>query len=156
MKINRGLSHQSVVQRSFLFASLSVFFGIFCGCNSVKENSSASVGTATLEIDFPEGSHPDKEIEVVCRQDSTVFSVMANAQKSGELEFIHRQNFSGSPESIFVESIGGVKSVGGNFWTYYVNDDLAKQGCGTMSVRPGDKLRWVYGQSDDQLRTPTD
>jgi hypothetical protein len=127
-------------------------------CNAVKQTESLddqteaiAQGTVTMEIAFADESHPNKELAVDCFEGSTVFSIMQTAESKGMLKFEHRQNLIAAPESIFIESIEGVSNDDGKYWTYRVNGELAKQGCGTMPVRPDDKLKWVYGQSAKEL-----
>lgn len=127
-------------------------------CSAVKETESSSdqtkpiaVGTVTLEITFADESNTNKEMAVDCFEGSTVFSIMETAESEGKLKFQHRQNLTGAPESIFIESIEGVSNDEGKYWTYRVNGELAKQSCGTMPVSPDEKLKWVYGQSVKEL-----
>jgi len=77
-------------------------------------------------------------------------TVMRRAQTDRVLEF----EYSSSPlqESlVFVATIGGVGGDDGEFWTYYINNELAKEGCGTRSTKPGDSIRWVYGEPPEEL-----
>lgn len=126
----------------------------FCwGCSSVEQKESTTVGTVTLEISFADESQSAKEMEVACSTNSTVFSIMKAAKAEGKLRFEHRQNLIGEPESIFIESIEGVENGEQKYWTYQVNDELAKQGCGTMLISKDDHVRWVHGQPNAELLT---
>ena len=123
------------------------------GCTAtVEDPPQADTGTVSLLIDFPEDSQQeDLNVKVGCADSATVFEIMRRAQTDGMLEFEH----SSAPleESlVFVQTIGGVGGGDDQFWTYYVNDELAKEGCGTCSAKPDDKIRWVYGQPPAELK----
>ena len=123
------------------------------GCTATAEAPpQVDTGTVSLSIDFPADSlQNDIEVDVACSANATVFEVMRRAQTDGALVFEH----SSSPiqESlVFVNTIGGVGGDHGQFWTYYVNAELAKEGCGTYSAKPGDNIRWVYGEPPTELK----
>ncbi len=62
----------------------------------------------------------------------------------GDFEF----ESTGSEESAFVSSIGGIENEGksGDNWVYRVNDELGNQGCGVCDVKKGDHILWVLGK----------
>ena len=91
-------------------------------------------------------------MQVGCAADSTVFEILQRAQKAGDFEFKHSSNVVQESTSIFIKAINGVGEANDKYWTYYVNDELAKEGCGTYLVKPDDKLRWVYGNPPAELQ----
>ena len=117
------------------------------GCTSTVEAlPKADIGTVTLDIDFPtEGQQADLNLQVACAADSTVFEILQRAEKEGDLKVELVSNVVQELSSIFVKGFNGVTGAGGEYWTYYVNDELAKESCGTCVVKPDDKIRWVYG-----------
>ena len=122
------------------------------GCTATAEAPpQVDTGTVSLSIDFPADSlQDDIEVDVACSANTTVFEIMRRAQTDRVLEF----ECSSSPlqESlVFVATIGGVGGDDGQFWTYYINNELAKEGCGTRSTKPGDSIRWVYGEPPEEL-----
>ena len=122
------------------------------GCTATVENpQQVDTGTVSLSIAFPAVSQRDDiNVEIGCSTNTTVFEVMRRAQTDGVFEFKH----SSSPleeSMVFVKSIGGVGGDDGQFWTYYVNNELAQEGCGTCSAKPGDSIRWVYGLPPAEL-----
>ena len=136
-------------------ASLLVLLA-FCmvvGCNSAVESPpKADIGTVSLVVDFPDDSQQaDLELEVGCSGDSTVFDVLQRAEKKSELKVDHSANVVKESASVFIKGFNGVTGADGQFWTYYVNDELAKESCGTCPVKPDDKIRWVYGKPPAEL-----
>ena len=122
------------------------------GCTATVEAPRVDAGTVSLSIDFPSDSQRgDIDVEVGCSASATVFEVMRRAQTDGVLEFEHSANPLQEPASVFIKTIGGVGGADGQFWTYYINNELAKEGCGTCSAKPGDSVRWVYGQPPAEL-----
>ena len=123
------------------------------GCTStVEAPRQIDTGTVSLAIDFPTDSQQnDIDVKVGCSDNATVFDVMQRSQADGVLEFEHSTNAIQESASVFVKTIGGVGGDDGQFWTYYINDELAKAGCGTCPAKPGDRIRWVYGQPPAEL-----
>ena len=112
----------------------------------------ADIGTVALEVDFPSDmQQADLNLQVGCAADSTVFDVLQRAKKTDGLKVDHSVNVLQESTSIFIKGINGVAGADGKSWTYYVNDDLAKESCGTCVVKPDDKIRWVYGQPPAEL-----
>ena len=141
---------------SFYFTSLTLFAALCLtiGCApTVDTPPKADVGTVSLTIDFPDDSQSaDIDLQVGCAADSTVFEILQRAQKAGDFEFRHSSNVVQESTSIFIKAINGVGEANDKYWTYYVNDELAKEGCGTYLVKPDDKLRWVYGNPPAELQ----
>ena len=123
------------------------------GCTPTTEAPrQVDTGAISLSIDFPSGSQQDDiDVEVGCSASTTVFEVMRRAQTDEVLEFEHSANPLQEPASVFIKTIGGIGGDDGQFWTYYINNKLAKEGCGTCSAKPGDNIRWVYGQPPAEL-----
>ena len=140
---------------NFNWASLLIVMALstLVGCTSaVDAPPKADVGTVSLVIDFPEGSQQtDLDLSVGCSADSTVFEVLQRAEKAGDLKVDHSSNVLQESASIYLKGINGVAEANGKSWTFYVNDELAKESCGTCSVKPDDKIRWVYGQPPAEL-----
>ena len=139
------------ISSTYLFALGLIISAIGCA-PTVETPPQVDTGKVSLSIDFPADSQQDDiNVDVECSASTTVFEVMRRAQTDGALVFEH----SSSPiqESlVFVNTIGGVGGDHGQFWTYYVNDELAKEGCGTYSAKPGDNIRWVYGEPPTELK----
>ena len=123
------------------------------GCTpTVEAPRQVDTGTVSLSVDFPSDSQQDDiDAKVGCSDSATVFEVLRRAQTDGVLEFEHSANPLQEPASVFIKTIGGVGGADGQFWTYYINNELAKEGCGTCSAKPGDSIRWVYGQPPAEL-----
>jgi Domain of unknown function (DUF4430) len=47
----------------------------------------------------------------------------------------------------FVESIGGKKSAGGEYWIFYVNGKESSTGVSTTIIHEGDVIEWKYKKS---------
>ena len=124
------------------------------GCTTTFEAPpKVDIGTVSLVVDFPSDSQEsDLDISVDCTADSTAFEILQRAEKMGGLKIEHSTNVINESTSIFVKGINGVVGADGKFWTYYVNDELAKESCGTYSVKPDDKIRWVYGDPPAELQ----
>ncbi len=123
------------------------------GCTStVEAPPKIEVGVVSLSIDFPDDvQRTDIDAQVGCSADATVFEVLQRAQTDGVLEFEYSINAIQESASVFVRTIGGVGDGESKFWTVYVNGELAKEGCGTCPVKPGDKIRWVFGEPPADL-----
>ena len=111
--------------------------------SSTKEVAPGTAGTVTVEIDF-NGRKQNKEFQIACNQDSTVFSILQQAENKGDVKFV----FSGSGETAFVSSIDDIENekAAGDNWTYKVNGDLADRSCGVFPVKTGDKILWRFGK----------
>jgi hypothetical protein len=55
---------------------------------------------------------------------------------------------SGSGDTFFVSAIDGLRNQGGGNqarnWQFFVNDAPATRGAGATTLRPGDRVRWVF------------
>jgi hypothetical protein len=100
-------------------------------------------GSVQLEIDF-RSEREKLSIKVPCASESTVLSVLQQAQKSGDLTFVFR----GQGESAFVNSIDDVENQAakGDNWVFRVNGELGDRSCGAFSVKPDDHVLWVFGK----------
>jgi len=136
------------------FASLMMVIALCAvGCtSSVESPPRADIGSVSLVVDFSDDSQQDDlDFQVGCSADATVFEVLQRAEKEGGLKIEHASSVVQGSASIFVNGFNGVVNAEGKFWTYYVNDELAKEGCGTCMIKPDDKIRWVYGQPPTEL-----
>ena len=122
------------------------------GCTTAVETPpQIGVVAVSLTVDFPTDAQLDAvDVKVDCAADATVFDVLQQAKADGMLEFEYSSVVQ-APASIFVKTINGVGGVKGKFWTYTVNGALAKEGCGTLTVKPGQKIRWVFGEPPAEL-----
>ncbi len=102
------------------------------------------IGTVDLIVDFGDQPNAPQKIEVVvpCSVDSTVFTTMQRALQNGDL----KMEASGTGETAFIHSINGVAGDAGtgNYWFFFLNDQLAQLGAGMAEVDPGDQVRWSY------------
>ncbi len=100
-------------------------------------------GTVELRVDFT-GEKKDMKVKVPCSADSTVFSILQRAKNMGDLDF----DSQGAGSTAFVHSIDGVMNAGrrGNNWVFRVNEQLAKESCGSLVVAPGDVIEWKFGK----------
>ena len=114
------------------------------GCSSTVETPpKADIGNVSLVVDFPDDSQQvDVDLQVGCSADSTVFDVLQRAEKAGDLKVDHSSNLVQESTSVFVKGLNGLAGADGKYWTFYVNDELAKESCGTCVVKPDDKIRW--------------
>ncbi len=120
---------------------------VAAGCESPDVDGSAAkqttAGIVTVEIDF-HGRRENKELQISCSPDSTVFSILQQAQQAGEVKFAH----SGAGETAFVRSIDGLENeqAAGDNWTYLVNGELGDRSCGEFPVKTGDRILWRFGK----------
>ena len=139
------------ISSTYLFALGLIISAIGCA-TTVETPPQVDTGKVSLSIDFPADSQQDDiNVDVECSASTTVFEVMRRAQTDEVLEFEHSANPLQEPASVFIKTIGGIGGDDGQFWTYYINNKLAKEGCGTCSAKPGDSIRWVYGQPPAEL-----
>ncbi len=141
-----------VSQFRLILFSACVLTASLVGCDStttMDRNSSEPVadavvaGTVQLRVDFAD-QQKDLNVKVPCSADSTVFTILQRAEKMGDLEF----DSQGSGSTAFVHSIDGVMNAGGRGknWVFRVNDQLAKESCGSFGVAPGDVIEWRFGE----------
>lgn len=107
------------------------------------EASSKVSKTVALTIEFP----GDVELHykaIAFTDDMTVFDLISAAAKhSFPLRFKH----TGSGEFAFLTEIDGVKNEGaaGKNWTYKVDGQRAKVGMGSMKLKEGNHVLWIFG-----------
>lgn len=136
----------------FICISLSILALVSWGCDRATSPSSPAapareIGTVDLIVNFG-GEHEAIEKAIPCSVGSTVFTTLERADLHGDLEL----DAAGSGETAFVNGINGVMGDAktGKYWFFYLNDQMAKQGCGAAEVDPGDKIEWRYQvQPDD-------
>lgn len=117
------------------------------GCEAPEMDAStteqATAGIVTVEIDF-HGRGESKEFQISCSPDSTVFSILQQAEQAGEIKFVH----SGAGETAFVRSIDDLENeqATGDNWTYLVNGELGDRSCGVFQAKTGDRILWRFGK----------
>ena len=132
-----------------LFCLLTLCF-LSLGCNSSssspgnEESKIAEASKYSLSIDFGNLQKAGIEAEIMTKNQISVIDLLISASQKQGFAIEHR----GSGETAFVESIAGVTGGedGKNWWIYYVNDKLAKQGSGVYQLKPGDRVRWSLGK----------
>lgn len=114
---------------------------------SVDSAGEVVAGTVQLQVDFS-GEKKNMSVKVPCSADSTVFQILQRAQNQGDLDF----DSQGSGGTAFVHSIDGVMNSGrrGKNWTFRVNEQLAKESCGSLAVVPGDVIEWKFGDYEPE------
>ncbi len=142
-KIFSPLQYRAVVQ--IITATLAVFVLAFVGCDSspLPSESKTVAGTVDLKVNFNSDKKPIS-VAIPCSSESTVFSILERAKNLGDVKF----EATGSGETTFVSSIGGVANAGasGDNWVYRVNGKLGDKSCGAFEVKPGDKIEWRFGK----------
>ncbi len=109
-----------------------------------KSSESQPTGTVNLSIELPAPAQTI-DMEVKVDKDTTVFDALRQAEQSDKRIQL---DVSGSGETAFVRSLGGVTNRGaaGKNWIYYVNGELANRGAGVFQIAPGDRVVWRFGQ----------
>jgi hypothetical protein len=99
--------------------------------------------TVAVTVEFP-GDVEVRYKAVVFTEGMTVFDALSAAAKHARpLKFKH----TGSGEFAFLTEIDGVKNEGasGKNWTYKVDGERAKVGMGSMKLKAGAEVLWVFG-----------
>ena len=96
-----------------------------------------------VEIDF-KNSTPAINGKVTLEKDQTAFGALEKFASQRDLKV----NFKGQGETLFVMGIGEVANQGadGINWTYRVNGELGDRSSGIFSLKPGDKVLWIFGK----------
>lgn len=96
-----------------------------------------------VEIDF-KNSTPPLTGKVTLEKEQTAFAALESFARQKELKV----DFKGEGETLFVKGIGEVanQGAGGINWTYRVNGDLGDRSSGIFSLKPGDKVLWIFGK----------
>ena len=85
---------------------------------------------------------------------STVLDLLKKAAVEKEFDL----QYSGNGETAFVKAIDGV--VGGQdnqgWWIYLVNNELAHQGAGVVTIKDGDQIEWRLGTYRPELNSSDD
>lgn len=96
-----------------------------------------------IEIDF-KNSTPSLSGKVTLEKEQTAFAALESFARQKELKV----DFKGEGETLFVKGIGEVanQGAGGINWTYRVNGELGDRSSGIFSLKPGDKVLWIFGK----------
>ena len=146
---SKSLKFQLPASRLIFLISVLLTLPFLAGCDTsgagsaVAERGDKVAGTVDLEVNF----NSDKRavsVKIPCSSDSTVFSIMERARNLGDLKF----ESSGSGETAFIKSIGGVENGGatGDNWIYRINGELGDTSVGVCELKPGDKIQWRLGK----------
>jgi len=139
------------MKKVIICISLTILAMMSLGCeqatapsNSDPSSTSApasGIDTVDLLIDFGE-EREAIEVVIPCSVGSTVFSTLKRAEHQGDLQL----EAAGSGETAFVKGINGLMGDANTdrYWFFYVDGQLAKQGCGVVEVDPGRKIEWRY------------
>ncbi len=125
---------------------------LMTGCDSSPQSTgnmapqSPKESTFSIVIDFGDYEKDAIESKITTKNQISVIDLLVAASQKAGFPIEHR----GSGETAFVEAIDGVKGGedGKNWWMYYVNDKLAKQGSGVYQLKSGDRVRWSLGKYD--------
>lgn len=73
---------------------------------------------------------------------TSVLELMQQAQQQGKMQF----EFSGSQETAFTNAIESVSNegAGGRNWIFFVDEKLAKRGCGSYRLQEDARVMWQY------------
>jgi len=134
-----------------LLISIFVASLFLVGCDrstDLPSETQGDIGTVALEVDFGDDK-PSKQIDVVCSPNSTVLLSLERAEQLDKLVFESK----GSGETAFVTTIDGVgNDAQGKNWIYRVNGELGDKSAGILSVKPGDKISWIFGTPPAELQ----
>jgi hypothetical protein len=81
----------------------------------------------------------DENYSSAYKQNRSVYELMVDLQMSDGLEF--EATDYGPSLGYFVQSISGRRG-DDEYWSFYVNGDLAKVGVSSYVLDPGDKVEW--------------
>ena len=99
--------------------------------------------TVALTVEFP-GDVEVRYKSIAFTEGMTVLDALnAAAKHSRPLKFKH----TGSGEFAFLTEMDGLKNEGasGKNWTYKVDGERAKVGMGSMKLRAGSQVLWIFG-----------
>jgi len=111
---------------------------IGAGCSStVTPVKTPTVATVTVVIKLGD-EVVQRELEAIA-SGTTIDQVMAKIEQPKVVII-------GSGATAFVESIGGLGTVGGKGWSYRVDDQWADRGIGVFELNPPTTIQWTYGE----------
>ncbi len=131
---------------------VALFIGGLVGCNgsappgsaagAASDTSATAAFSVSLTIRTAD-QPPLLELVADCTPQMTLLGWMTQLNREKRLEFTHR----GDGELAFVESIAGQGDARGSqgFWTYRINDQVIKQSCGAVVLKPNDRVEWIFG-----------
>jgi len=132
----------------WLFSSLIITLAIVTGCDrsfdsgsAIEVDNTAATVSFLLTIDFGDGKK-SASWPLNCPPETTVLKAMQRAQQAELLKL----TASGSGEMAFVSAINGIENEGGNgkHWIFYINNEIAKRGCGAVVIQPFDEIDWRF------------
>lgn len=130
----------------FAAAVMSQVVTLFAQAPAVKSSAAAAKSaakTVTLTIAFPD----DVEVTykaISFQEGMTVLDALTAASKHARpLKF----KYTGSGEFAFLTEIDNVKNEGaaGKNWTFQVDGARAKVGMGSMKLKEGNHILWLFG-----------
>jgi len=99
--------------------------------------------TATVYIDFGNGTV--WKFENITTKNSTVYGFLLEAARQGN--FTVDTTYYGAWDSVFVNSIAGVKNQAGKYWQYWINGEYGKVGADKQRVNNSDIIEWKFTES---------
>lgn len=128
------------------FAAICVLMTVLLtlsGCWQTVETTTldeASARSINVNVQI-EGPDSKSKTSALIKEGETVLTALSESGVQFE--------YSGTGSTAFVKSIDGIANdkENGNYWFYFVNDELAKVGCGSWKLKPDDQVKWVYGKS---------
>ena len=114
------------------------------GCVQVGKNElKLEEVTATVYIDFGNGTV--WKFENITTKNSTVYGSLLEAARQGN--FAVDATYYGAWDSVFVNSIAGVKNQAGKYWQYWINGEYGTVGADKQRVNNSDIIEWKFIES---------
>jgi hypothetical protein len=106
---------------------------IIQGCGN-KEQDTSKASDSTSTTSEPERKGRDSVSFTLAGQDSvTVFEL---------LQMSHRVEYQSTSMGVFITGIDSIRTGGGGYWVYSVNDTVPKIAADKMFTRHGDTVLW--------------
>jgi len=117
-----------------------VLFAISSGCVDQERNNTNEEITATVKIDFGNGTIDTYEITI---KNNTVYDFLLEAAKKGG--YAIKSTYYGLYDSMFIDSIGNVENGQDNkYWIYYINGESGSVGSEKQKVENNDLIEWKF------------
>jgi len=108
-----------------------------------ENESSAEPITASVKIDFGNGTIWDYPNISVDGKHATVYGILLEAAHEGN--FSVKYTYYGQYDSILIDSIAGVVNGDGNkYWQYWLNGDYGMVGADKQPVADNDIIEWKF------------